>query len=122
MKKLVTMVVGAMAAVAAFGAAQNDLRVTFWSAGPDQYKDGSTVVDGEMYALVWTKAGSTFAGFAADGSLVDAAASQLSWPGRGRRAASASRSSISSTRRRRRRIRRVPSRSSASTRATPTVR
>ena len=77
MKKLVTMVVGAMAAVAAFAAAQNDLRVTFWSAGPDQYKDGSTVVDGEMYALVWTKAGSTFAGFAADGSLVDAAASQL---------------------------------------------
>lgn len=77
MKKLVTMVVGAMAAVAAFAAAQNDLRVTFWSAGPDQYKDGSTVVDGEMYALIWTKAGSTFAGFAADGSLVDAAASQL---------------------------------------------
>ena len=77
MKKFVMMVVGAMAAMSVFSAAQNDLRVTFWSQGPDQYKDGKTVVDGEMYALVWTKAGSSFAGFSADGSLVDAGASQV---------------------------------------------
>lgn len=77
MKKLIMMVAGAMATVFAFAAEQNDVRVTFWSKGPDQYKDGSTVVDGELYALVWTKAGASFAGFKADGSLVDDANSQV---------------------------------------------
>lgn len=64
----------AMVAVAglAFGAA-NDTIVTFSTKGPDRYKDGSKVLDGEYYALVWTKAGETFGGFNADGSLVDAA-------------------------------------------------
>jgi len=53
-----------------FGAA-NDTLVTFSTQGPDRYADGTVVADGECYALVWTKTGSAFAGFSADGSVVD---------------------------------------------------
>lgn len=72
MKKMLVLAMGVLAGAVAFGGAQNDLRVTFSSKGPDVYKDGRAVLDNEYYALVWTKSGSTFAGFAADGSLVDA--------------------------------------------------
>jgi len=53
----------------AFGAA-NDTLITFSTPGPDKYADGTTVKDGECYALVWTKTGATFAGIAADGKAV----------------------------------------------------
>lgn len=53
-------------------AAQNDTLITFSTKGPDTYADGSTVLDGETYALVWVKDGATFAGFLADGSVADA--------------------------------------------------
>lgn len=59
--------VGAMC----FGAA-NDTLVSFSTRGPDTYGDGSTVRDGECYALVWTKTGAAFGGFNADGTLVSA--------------------------------------------------
>ena len=59
MKKLLfTMVVAAFGA--AFGAA-NDTILTFSTQGPDTYGDGSTVLDGERYALVWVKDGTAFA-------------------------------------------------------------
>ena len=70
MKKILFMVFGSVA-LGVF-AAQNDTLITFSTMGPDYYKDGTTLVkDGECYALVWTKSGATFAGFLADGSLVD---------------------------------------------------
>lgn len=47
-----------------------DYLVRFSSAGPDCYADGSIVVDGECYALVWSPSGSMFAGFNADGTTV----------------------------------------------------
>ena len=72
MKKMFVLAMGMLAGAMAFGGAQNDLRVTFSSNGPDSYKDGRAVLDNEFYALVWVKDGATFAGFAADGSLVDA--------------------------------------------------
>ena len=72
MKKIFVLAMGVLAGAMAFGGAQNDLRVTFCSNGPDTYKDGRAVLDNEFYALVWVKDGATFAGFAADGSLVDA--------------------------------------------------
>ncbi len=50
----------------------NDTLVSFKTNGPDTYKDGSVVLDGECYALVWVENGSTFGGFNADGSLVSA--------------------------------------------------
>ena len=72
MKKIFVLAMGVLAGAMAFGGAQNDLRVTFCSSGPDRYADGRTVLDNEFYALVWVKDGATFAGFAADGSLVAA--------------------------------------------------
>ena len=54
-----------VAAGLCFGAA-NDTVITFSTPGPDTYSDGSTVLDGECYALVWTKDGATFGGLTAD--------------------------------------------------------
>lgn len=71
MKKMLLIAMVAVTGLA-FGAA-NDTIVTFSTKGPDKYKDGTKVLDGECYALVWTKAGETFGGFNADGTLVDAA-------------------------------------------------
>ena len=49
-------------------AAPGDLAFRFGSVGPDAYADGSEVLPGESYALVWTREGASFAGFAADGT------------------------------------------------------
>ena len=59
----------AVAVSAAFGAA-NDTLLTFSTPGIDKYADGRRVLDGECYALVWTKDGATFGGIAADGKLL----------------------------------------------------
>lgn len=47
-----------------------DSAIVFSTLGPDKYADGSTVLDGELYALVWTSDG-VFDGFSADGKAVD---------------------------------------------------
>ena len=62
----------------AFGvmADSDGLKFKFSSAG-DTYADGSAVQDGEVYALIWVKTGASFAGFNADGTLVDAANNDL---------------------------------------------
>lgn len=49
----------------AFGAA-NDTVISFSTPGIDSYADGSRVLPGESYALVWTAKGSTFGGLSAD--------------------------------------------------------
>ena len=69
MKKLVTMIGIAGLAFAAT-AAIDDALLSFSTVGPDKYSDGTTVLDGECYALVWTKNGATFGGIAADGTAV----------------------------------------------------
>lgn len=51
--------------------------VMFSSEGPDKYADGTPVMDGEVYALVWAKTGTAFAGFNADGSLIDTTNNKL---------------------------------------------
>ena len=62
----------------AFGALADDgLKLKFSSTGPDKYADGTVVMDGEVYALVWVKEGASFAGIKADGSLVDTANNAL---------------------------------------------
>lgn len=53
-------------------AAANDVVLTFSTPGPDTYADGSAVLDGESYALVWTKTGATFGGIASAGKLLSA--------------------------------------------------
>ena len=52
-------------------AAQNDTLISFSTNGPDKYMDGSQVLDGECYALVWTPAGAAFGGIAADGTAAE---------------------------------------------------
>lgn len=47
-----------------------DSAIVFSTVGPDKYADGSTVLDGELYALVWTNDG-VFEGFSADGKALD---------------------------------------------------
>ena len=58
-----------MCAACAFGSMQDKL-ARFSTPGPDRYADGSIVQDGECYALVWSPAGTAFAGFNADGTPV----------------------------------------------------
>ena len=64
MKKL--LFVAMMLAAGICLAAANDTILTFSTQGPDTYGDGSTVLDGERYALVWVKDGAAFAGLTAD--------------------------------------------------------
>ena len=52
-------------------AAPGDLTFRFGSVGPDTYADGREVLPGECYALVWTREGASFAGFAADGTAAN---------------------------------------------------
>jgi hypothetical protein len=47
-----------------------DSAIVFSTKGPDLYSDGTAVLDGESYALVWTKDG-VFEGFSADGKVID---------------------------------------------------
>ena len=49
-------------------AALDDKVLTFSTPGIDRYADGSRVLDGECYALVWSPAGKAFSGFNADGT------------------------------------------------------
>ena len=51
MKKLMTMI-GAVGLAFAATAAIDDALLTFSTVGPDKYSDGTTVLDGECYALV----------------------------------------------------------------------
>lgn len=49
----------------------DDTCISFSTTGPDRYADGTVVLDGECYALVWSEDGK-FDGFAADGTPIDA--------------------------------------------------
>ena len=69
MKKILVSAFAAVASAAAF-AGMNNVVISFSTPGPDKYADGTTVVDGEKYALVWTPDGETFAGINANGSAV----------------------------------------------------
>ena len=72
MKNTILSMVAAMAAGAAFAAA-NDAMIAFSTQGPDKYADGTTVLDGESYALVWTAPGVGEAVIAADGTVTGGA-------------------------------------------------
>ena len=67
--KKISCLFGLMAVALSVNAAQPTY-VEFSSEGPDVYADGTDVMVGEVYALVWTKA-AAFAGFNADGTLVN---------------------------------------------------
>ena len=66
MKKIL-MTILAMIAASTVLANQGSVLLTFSTIGPDRYADGTTVKDGERYALTWTRTGATFAGITLEG-------------------------------------------------------
>ena len=66
MKKSIALVFAVLLAGALF-AGMNNVVIQFTTVGPDKYADGTTVMDGECYALVWTPTGSEFQGINAEG-------------------------------------------------------
>lgn len=71
MNKLLSLMT-VFAAGSLFAAAQpNVICLSFSTPGPDTYADGTTVADGECYALVWSADGA-FDGINAKGEAVDA--------------------------------------------------
>ncbi len=76
MKKMIALCVFAVSLSAV--AAVEDIVLTFSTKGPDTYADGSTVLDGECYALVWRPTGATGTfTFAADGAAADGAVGEV---------------------------------------------
>ena len=65
MKKTISLVAAAMFSGAALAAA-NDAMISFSTPGTDTYADGTAVLDGECYALVWSSGGAVT--IAADGT------------------------------------------------------
>jgi hypothetical protein len=55
MKKTIA-VLFVLFSAAVFAGADKDINISFSTPGPDQYADGTTVLDNEYYALVWTPA------------------------------------------------------------------
>ena len=75
--KRISLMIGA-AAIAATATAAEPSWVMFSSEGPDLYADGTTVENGEYYALVYSEgAGSVFKGFDTIGNLVDPAQDKI---------------------------------------------
>ena len=70
MKKSMIAILAGLVSAATFAASPDDVVLAFSTPGPDTYKDGTTVVDDEYYAVVWTRTGSTFAGIDANGKAI----------------------------------------------------
>jgi len=72
MKKTLSLISGLLMAATMFGAeAQDQLTLAMSTPGPDTYADGTPVLAGETYLLVYVKQGAVFGGVCTDGSLVD---------------------------------------------------
>ncbi len=69
MKKFILAILSA-ASFASFAKGDDNLAVLVSTIGPDRYRGGEIVMDGECYALVWSVDG-VFEGFTADGSPMD---------------------------------------------------
>jgi len=79
MKNILVLAIAATASVAAF-AGMNNVVISFSTPGPDKYSDGTTVLDGERYALVWTPSGEEFAGINANGEAAGGSKVVISAP------------------------------------------
>ena len=69
--KIIAMFFASVMTGLVYAASINDTCISFSTKGPDTYLDGSVVLDGECYALVWSKDG-VFDGFNAKGECIDA--------------------------------------------------
>ena len=57
--------------LAGLAQAADDTLLAFSTRGPDRYADGTPVLEGEVYAVVWMRSGADFAGFDMNGQAVD---------------------------------------------------
>ena len=73
MKKTLSMVSGLLLALSVFGVEEGlkQLTLAISTPGPDTYADGTPVLVGESYLLVYANQGATFQGLYMDGTLVD---------------------------------------------------
>ena len=71
MSKIVMLMVAMMASLF-LHAGSDDVLLAFSTKGPDRYADGTPVLEGEVYAVVWTRTGFDFAGVDMNGRVVDA--------------------------------------------------
>ena len=69
-KKSIALLLSLGITAVTFANSLGDARLSFSTKGPDRYADGSVVMDGECYALVWSKDGN-FDGFSANGECID---------------------------------------------------
>jgi len=72
MKQTLALTAGLLLGISASAAGLSQLTLTLSTPGPDLYGDGTPVLVGETYLLVYVKEGATFQGVRSDGSLVDA--------------------------------------------------
>lgn len=72
MKKILSILIGLSLAVSAFGEGLSQVTMTISTEGPDAYADGTPVLVGETYLLVYVKSGE-FEGVRSDGTLVNPA-------------------------------------------------
>ena len=78
MKKLLTLVAGLVLATSAFAAdlpQYSTLQVT--TEGPDRYADGTDVIPGATYLLVYLQPGAAFQGVRTDGTLVNTTSNRI---------------------------------------------
>ncbi len=72
MKNLISVFAGLAIVTAAFGQESlSQLTMTISTTGPDCYQDGSLVLNGETYLLVYLKTNAPFHGVLMDGTLAD---------------------------------------------------
>jgi hypothetical protein len=71
MKQTLSILLGVALAATAFGDSLKQLTMTVSTDGPDLYADGSQVLPGETYLLVYVDEGKTFDGVLADKRLVN---------------------------------------------------
>ncbi len=73
MKKTIYMLTLLLTGITVMGAGiSSQLTLSMSTEGPDYYADGTAVLVGETYMLVYVKEGATFGGVNTDGTLVDA--------------------------------------------------
>ena len=77
-KVLVSAFAAAMSATAFAG--MGNVTIMFSTPGPDTYSDGTPVLDGERYALVWTPNGEAFAGINTDATAAGGSKVAVSAP------------------------------------------
>ena len=68
--KMTSMFFAVVSAMMVYANSINDVCLSFSTKGPDCYADGTQVLDGECYALVWSVDGK-FEGFNASGECLD---------------------------------------------------